>query len=209
MIDIMSNETAAVGSAAVAGRAAAHRILSQFLPGGQADPLTGIAFIQGAASEIADGMQAAVQSAREAGHTWAEVGQVLGTSRQGAFQRFGRPPDPRTGQPMAAAMPPGAAERGARLLADLAAGRWAEACRDFSEPVAQKLDADRVAVMWARRTGMSGQLERIGEPVAYQAGDLTIVEIPLSFEADERIARISFDRDHKVAGLFFLPPGLT
>jgi hypothetical protein len=45
---------------------------------------------------------------------------VLGTTRQAAFQRFGRPLDPRTGVPMAEEILPGAAERAAGLLADVA-----------------------------------------------------------------------------------------
>ena len=213
----MPNETGAstastagaVGSAAAGGRAAARGLLGQLLAQEPASPLGAIAFIQGAVSEIGDGMQAAVQRAREAGSTWAEVGQVLGITRQAAFQRFGRPVDPRTGQPMARSVPPGAAERGAALLADLVAGRWAEACRDFNEKVAQKLDAERLALMWTRLTGMIGRLERTGESLAYQAGDLTLVEIPLHFEAAERTARVTYDRDGKVAGLHLLPPGFT
>jgi hypothetical protein len=196
-------------AAAVGGRAAARALLGQLLSQESASPLDAIAFIQGAASEIGEGMQAAVQRARKAGQTWAEVGQVLGISRQAAFQRFGRPADPVTGQPMASLMVPGAAERGAALIADLAAGRSAEVGRDFNERVAQQLDAEGVALMWARRTGMLGRLEHTGEPLAYQAGDLTLVDIPLSFEAAERTARITYNRDGKVAGLHFLPPGFA
>ena len=211
MLDVVPNETGAdaVGSAVAGGRAAARGLLGQLLSEESASPLDAIAFIQGAASEIGEGMQAAVQRARKAGRTWAEVGQVLGISRQAAFQRFGKLADPRTGQPMASLALPGAAERGAALLADLVAGRWAQACRDFDDRVAQKLDAERMAVMWARLTGMIGLLEQLGEPLAYQAGDLTLVEIPLSFEAAERTARIAYDREGKVAGLHFLPPGFT
>jgi hypothetical protein len=174
-----------------------------------ASPLAAIAFIQGVATETGEGMQAAVQRAREAGRTWAEVGEVLGISRQAAFQRFGKPADPRTGRPMASSMLPGAAERGAALVADLMAGRWAQVCRDFDARVAQQRDAEGMAAGWARLTGMIGLLEQVGEPVAYQAGDLTLVDIPLSFEAAELTARIAYDRDGKVAGLHFLPPGFT
>jgi hypothetical protein len=106
-------------------------------------------------------------------------------------------------------MRPDVAARGAELLADLVAGRWAEVCRDFGEKVAQKIDAESLALLWARLAGMYGRLERIGEPVAYQAADLTLVEAQLSFEAAERTARISYDRDGKVVGLFFLPSALT
>jgi hypothetical protein len=207
----MPNETGAdaVGPAAAGGQAAARDLLGQLFSGESVSPLDAIAFIQGAASEIGEGMQAAVQRARKAGRTWAEVGQVLGISRQAAFQRFGKPADPRTGQPMASSRLPGAAERGAALLADLVAGRWAQVCRDFDDRVAQKRDADGMAAAWARLTGMIGLLEQVGEPVAYQAGDHTLVDIPLSFEAAERTARIAYDREGKVAGLHFLPPGFT
>jgi hypothetical protein len=207
----MPNETGTdpVGSVAAGGRAAARGLLGPLLAEDSASPLDAIAFIQGAASEIGEGMQAAVQRAREAGRTWAEVGEVLGISRQAAFQRFGKPADPRTGQPMASSMLAGAAERGAALVADLVAGRWAQVCRDFDDRVAQRRDADGVATAWARLTGMVGLLEQVGEPVAYQAGDLTVVDIPLSFEAAERTARIAYDQDGKVAGLHFLPPGYT
>jgi len=195
--------------AAAGGRAAARALLRRLLAEESASPLDAIAFIQGAASEIGDGLQTAVQRARQAGRTWAEVGQVLGISRQAAFQRFGRPADPVTGLPPAASMLPGAAERGAALLADLAAGRWAEVGRDFDERIARKLDPDGVARLWARLTGMLGRLEQVGEPLAYPVADLTLVDVPLSFEAAERTARISYDRDGKVAGLHFLPPGFT
>jgi hypothetical protein len=47
-----------------------------------------------AAAEAA--LQAAVDRARVAGQSWREIGDVLGTSRQAAFQRFGHPVDPCT-----------------------------------------------------------------------------------------------------------------
>ena len=36
---------------------------------------------------------AAAEKARDAGCTWQEIGDVLGVSRQAAFQRFGKPID--------------------------------------------------------------------------------------------------------------------
>ena len=69
-------------------------------------------------------MREAVQQARQAGHTWAELGDLLGTTRQAAFQRFGRPLDPRTGVPMAEKTLPGAGGRASALLADIAERRW-------------------------------------------------------------------------------------
>jgi pimeloyl-ACP methyl ester carboxylesterase len=66
-----------------------------------------------AAAETA--LQAAVDRARAAGQSWRDIGEVLGTTRQAAFQRFGHPIDPRTGEPMSCEIPPDAADRGGHL----------------------------------------------------------------------------------------------
>lgn len=42
-------------------------------------------------AEVDQELHAAVQRAREAGATWANIGQALGISKAGAQQRFGRP----------------------------------------------------------------------------------------------------------------------
>ena len=78
-------------------------------------------------------LQQAVDRARATGHSWREIGDVLETTRQAAFQRFGRPVDPRTGAPMSRAVLPGATDTAIMIFADMTAGRWEEARRDFSE----------------------------------------------------------------------------
>jgi hypothetical protein len=164
----------------------------------------------GVAREVARGAEEelamTVTRARESGHTWAEIGQVLGTSRQAAFQRFGRPADPRTGRPREPAVP-GARELAGQLVSDLVAGRWAAVCAQFGPAVAARLDRPGLAAAWAQVIGMVGEFERHGEPSVYRAGDYTIVDVPLSFEAGERTGRVSYDQDARVAGLFFLPRG--
>lgn len=172
-----------------------------------ATPLAAIAVAAGAAAAVDEGLRATVDQARAAGHSWSDIGQVLGTSRQAAFQRFGRPTDPRTGRPQADAMLPDAENRAATLLADLADGRWAEVCQAFNDRLAAVLDATGLAEVWARLAGTVGALERAGRPVAHQAGDYTVVDVPLFFEAGERTGRVSYDRDGRVAGLFLVPAG--
>jgi hypothetical protein len=39
------------------------------------------------------GLQDAVAAAREAGDSWTVIGAAMGTTRQGAYRRFGNPPD--------------------------------------------------------------------------------------------------------------------
>jgi hypothetical protein len=49
--------------------------------------------------EAQDFLRAAVERARAEGHTWQEIGEVVGTTRQAAFQRFGRPDLPGASRP--------------------------------------------------------------------------------------------------------------
>ncbi|WP_203922103.1 DUF3887 domain-containing protein [Rugosimonospora africana] len=172
-------------------------------------PLDTIAMMQGAVHSLSEGLRRAVEQARASGSSWADVGRMLGTTRQAAFQRFGRPTDPRTGRPMTENLLPDAADRAVGLFSDLVAGRWERARRDFGERVASRLDAPRLAAVWAALSGRAGAYERMGTPLVYPGGDLTIVDVPLFFEADERIGRVSYDQRGKVAGLFFLPPALA
>lgn len=157
-----------------------------------------------AARAAEEGLAMTVAQARGAGNSWAQIGQVLGVSRQAAFQRFGRPTDPRTGAPMVGAALPDAAERAMALFADLADAHWASVARRFDAIVAAQLDADGVAAVWAQVIGTVGAFERLDTPVVHQAGDLTVVDVPLLFEAGERTGRVSLDRSGRVAGLFIL-----
>jgi Protein of unknown function (DUF3887) len=172
------------------------------------DPATSLAAIAAAREEVAAAeasLQLAVDRARAAGHSWREIGDVLETSRQAAFQRFGRPIDPRTGTPMNRAVLPGATDKAIMIFAAMSAGRWAEARSDFSASLEGRLDPDRLAAGWAQTISMIGSFERMGEPLTYPVGDSTVTDIPLYFEAGERTGRVSFDSDGEVVGLFIRP----
>jgi hypothetical protein len=170
------------------------------------DLLQAVATAQAVAREADEALALAVASARKAGRTWAEIGSTLGTTRQAAFQRFGRPADPRTGAPMEPVFSH-AGDQALALFGDIVAGRWAQACATFDETVAAKLDADRLAAVWAVLIGLIGCHERSGTPSVFQAGDYTVADVPLYFEAGERTGRVSYDRDGYVAGIFFLDAG--
>jgi len=150
-------------------------------------------------------LQDAVDRARAVGHSWREIGDVLGTSRQAAFQRFGHPVDPRTGAPMKADVPPGTADQAVALVTSLAGGHWQQARTDFSARMTEALDAARLAEGWARTASVVGSYEGMGEPFARRVGDQIIVEVPLRFEAGDGIARVVFDADGKVGGLWLRP----
>jgi hypothetical protein len=147
-------------------------------------------------------LRATVERARAQGRTWQEIGDVLGVTRQAAFQRFGNPIDPRTGVPMNASVRPRAAEHATQVIIDWFAGDYAHMSEDFNEEMATKASAERMVQAIARITGMVGAYEGMGEPVVRQWGDLTVVDIPLRFEAGELAGRVSYDKDGKVAGVF-------
>lgn len=151
----------------------------------------------------------AVQRARTAGRTWQQIGDVLGVSRQAAFQRFGKPIDPRTGEPMDTTPLPEAVALAETVIDDLAGARWDDVAARFDTTMADRLGADGLAAAWAQIVGASGAYEHRGEVAAVRAADVTITNTPLAFEAGDFVARLTFRDDRRIAGLFILPPGLA
>jgi hypothetical protein len=174
---------------------------------GSGSPLEAVTAAQELSSAAGHALQEAVDAARAVGHSWREIGDALGTSRQAAFQRFGHPIDPRTGAPMSADVPPGTADRVVAIVASLADGEWEQARKDFNARMREAIDAAQLAEVWARMASMVGSYEGMGEPFARRAADHVAVEIPLRFEAGDATARAVFDAEGKVAGLWLRPAG--
>lgn len=69
------------------------RIVAAFVAGarrgGAPSYLTAIGACLTLADLVQESLQTLVDEARLKGHTWQEIGDVLGTTRQAAFQRFG------------------------------------------------------------------------------------------------------------------------
>ncbi|HEX3751011.1 MAG TPA: DUF3887 domain-containing protein [Streptosporangiaceae bacterium] len=152
-----------------------------------------------AAAEAA--LQAAVDRARAAGQSWRDVGDVLGTSRQAAFQRFGHPVDPGTGTAMTRTVAPGAVERATEFVACFTAGRWEEVLGQLDDRLRERLSAERLASGWAQMTGMFGAFEGTGEVSPVPVGDGAVVDVLLRFEAGEAMLWVHFDDDGRVTGL--------
>jgi hypothetical protein len=173
---------------------------------GSGSPLNAVIAAQELNRLSQNALRAAVEQARTRDHTWQEIGEVLGTTRQAAFQRFGRPIDPRTGAPMTQNLLPDAADRAVGLITELTEHRWDNVRRDFTPTMATHLDTDGVAAAWAQVAGTVGHYESMGEPFVRQLGDFTVVDVSLSFEAGEMTARVSYDTHAQVAGLYLLSP---
>lgn len=187
-----------------------HRQVGQILAApvlrGENDPLE----LVRSAHEVQDRaealMAAAVQQAREAGRTWQDIGDVLGVSRQAVFQRYGKPIDPRTGQVMNTSALPEADELARRVIDDLAHGRWADISARFDTTMRDRLTDEGLAAAWAHIVGLAGAYESHGDTDAVRAGDFTTTNTPLTFEAGDFVARITFRDDRTIAGLYILNP---
>jgi hypothetical protein len=145
-----------------------------------------------------------VLQARRDGATWQVVGDALGVSRQAAFQRYGRPTDPRTGEPMNTTPLPGAAELATSVIRDLVSAQWSHVTEQFDPTMRDGLSQDALAAAWAQIVGLSGAFEGHGEPEVARAGDVTITNTPLALEAGDYTARIAFRDDRTIAGLHIL-----
>jgi hypothetical protein len=194
-------------SAELAGQASA-------LAGALASPLTPPAYLDlvrrsrdldGLAEQV---LKLCVQQCRDAGHTWQEIGDLLGVTRQAAFQRFGKPIDPRTGEPMDKTVRMAdAAGRAREIVTDVLDGRMDQARRSFNTQVLEAFTDEVRGSGMATVAGLVGAFEGFGEeePFVRRIGDHTVVDIPLRYEAGDMKARVAFDTDEKVAGLFILP----
>lgn len=151
-------------------------------------------------------LQQCVDRARAAGHTWQEIGDALGTSRQAAFQRFGKAVNPRTGQDMTANLLPDAERRALEVLDAWRAGRDDELLERFDDTMRAQLPPERLAQTWPQLTGLVGAYESCGDPVPRPFGEHTVVDIPLEFEGGPMRGRVVFDREGRIAGLFVLTP---
>lgn len=173
-------------------------------------PLDAVTSARDLAVAVDGALRAAVLRARAAGHTWQTIGELLGTSRQAAFQRFGRPvEDPRTGEPMAQKLLPGAAENAVALLVDYFEDRFDRVRREFDDTMSAQLDENKLAEGRRQVADMVGAYEGMGEPYVHPVGELTTVNLPLRFEAGDMVGQVTYRPDGRVAGLFIRLPGVS
>lgn len=150
-----------------------------------------------------------VSDARDRGVTWQVIGDALGISRQAAFQRFGTPIDPRTGQAM---NKPTQDSRNTALAAAeafldaLTAHQWDAAAEQLGPVIGSQMDAEGLAATWAQVASLGGELEqRLPADTVGLADGIIVVEQHLAFEAADLVARVSYNADGTMAGLWFMP----
>ncbi|MGA9775475.1 MAG: DUF3887 domain-containing protein [Candidatus Dormiibacterota bacterium] len=149
-----------------------------------------------------DAMRSLVADARVEGRTWAEIGTILRTSRQAAQQRF------KAEMEMGDQELEGLGAEGLKVLGQWAAGEGSLIVPRFDEAVRQRLDEAGLVAAWAQVEELSGRLLTVGRPTVAARGRYRVVDIPLAFERGPMKARITFDPEERISGLFVLYPDL-
>jgi hypothetical protein len=153
---------------------------------------------------VDDTLHALVRRARNEGHTWAEIGDVLNVTRQAAFQRFGGGQTPTQGdeplQPIADAGP-----KAIHILELVLARRWDELWATFDERVTRLASVEVFESTLTTVESTYGDFVAFGTPACSVTGDYTVVDVPMAMERGDGIGKVSFNADEQVAGLYLLP----
>lgn len=185
-----------------------------------AEPGEALARVRAAAGALSLAERAladSVQRAHAQGHSWAAVGAVLGTSRQAAFKRFGRPRNPRTGETMAPVDTSDVLGITEHVFTAIDAGRYADVRALMPDDVARVLTSEVVLDLWARVVADTGNLVRCeGSALQTPGGGAlsegawlgTVVGVTtLVCEAGEWEGRVAVGQDRRVLGLLVVEPG--
>ncbi len=164
-------------------------------------------------------LKEAVRDARAAGRTWADIGHVLGMTRQAAFKRFGHATNPVTEEPI-----PGAhmsidqvRTLTERVFVLISSGDYPRLEELLHPDVRSELSETLVMDTWSRVLADVGALEQQTDiHVALPAGERieddeemlgTVVGVTtLNCEAGHVMGRVAVDEALRVVGLLVVSP---
>lgn len=152
---------------------------------------------------VQDTLRALVAQARAAGHTWAEIGELLHVSRQAAFQRFGggRP----TAEEGVAVPVDGAVDAAVPVLRAFLDGRFDDARATFGERMLEACSVELLADVRERVRQYGGEVQAFGTPVVSLRDGYTGIDIPVALERADGVGRVVLDADRRVVGFFVRP----
>lgn len=142
-----------------------------------------------------------VRDARGAGHTWEEIGQMLGISRRAAKRHFAAAESDTQGNRFLSLE-----RRATEVVEQIRDGEWDAVVVDWDETMRAKLPTERLAEVWQQVSGQSGALQALGRPSIRRRGPYRIADVPLAFEHGPMKARVTFNHDNSIGGLFILLP---
>ncbi|KNC19038.1 hypothetical protein AC792_08670 [Arthrobacter sp. RIT-PI-e] len=151
-------------------------------------------------------------------HTWAEIGAVLGMTRQAAFKRFGSPRDPRTGDTMHPAQTTtdllDTTEKVFRLID---AGDYDALAPMMTKDTAAVLTRELVLGTWAQAVADTGNLvdcrdTRLELPdgtpidISEAVHGTLIGHTTINCEAGHWVGRVAYNTDRNITGVLIVPP---
>ena len=150
---------------------------------------------------VEDTLRALVEQARAAGHTWAEIGELLHVSRQAAFQRFGGGRRP-TAEDGVAVPVEGAVEAAVPVLQAFLDRRFDDARATFGERMLNACSVELLADVREKVREEAGEVQALGTPIVSVRDGYTGVDIPVALERWDGIGRVVLDADRQVVGFF-------
>ncbi|HUA04369.1 MAG TPA: DUF3887 domain-containing protein [Solirubrobacteraceae bacterium] len=154
---------------------------------------------------VDDTLRALVEQARAAGHTWAEIGEVLHVSRQAAFQRFGGSGRPTAEEEEIGVPVEDAVEHAVPVLEAFLDSRWDDVRATFDERMLEACSVELLADVRDRVRNQAGEVQAFGTPAVSVRDGYTIVDIPVALERNEGTGRVVLNADRQVAGFFIRP----
>ncbi len=165
---------------------------------GAASPMSALLSARTAAEAIEQATRSIVEQARAAGSTWQEIGELLAITRQAAQQRFGQA----TAETETALL----ALRAAEVVSQVDAAAWNDVTADWDDVMRDQLGAQRLGEAWRQIVASAGPLQTIGQSSVIRKGPYRIADVPLIFEHGPMKARVVFNHEQKISGLFVLLP---
>jgi len=149
-----------------------------------------------------------VEDARANEVSWQQIGDLLGISRQAAFQRFRNPDDPRGNEHMRTKTNEALIPKAEQIYHELEADNYEAVASEMTFVAQRVLNRRKVMDVWADVRSTAGSLESIGESFVRPSGrNAVVVETPLAFEAADVIGRIAYNKRDKIVGMLILPAG--
>lgn len=96
--------------------------------------------------------------------------------------------------------------RAKQVYRHLADGEYESIGRQMTFLTRRSLNKDRVMDVWSEITSTAGTLQSLGDSFVRPSGASAVVETPLTFETQQFVGRIAYNRRHKIVGVLILPP---
>ena len=94
------------------------------------------------------------------------------------------------------------------ILDDILAKRWPEVRARFDPAMMSKLSEDGLAQGWEEFRKIKGEFEAAGNAEVIERPPMTVINIELTMSKGEGQFRVTLDPERRIAGLFFLQPGV-